>query len=40
MNKNEILMPIEKKLDQWIFYKENKPNCPYLGNRKIHDDFR
>ena len=40
MESVEILKPIEKKIQQWIFYKNNKPKVPYIGNEELHDNFR
>ncbi len=40
MESVEILKPIEKKIQQWRYYLNNKPNIPYEGNEKIYDNFR
>lgn len=36
MEKVDILKPIEKKIEQWIFYESNEPK----GNKKLQDNFR
>lgn len=40
MESVEILKPIEKKIQQWMYYENNKPKFPYKGNEKLHDNFR
>ncbi|RKL65803.1 hypothetical protein CR203_18245 [Salipaludibacillus neizhouensis] len=40
MESVETLKPIEKKIQQWMYYENNKPKVPYKGNEKLHDNFR
>ncbi|WP_280771844.1 hypothetical protein [Salipaludibacillus daqingensis] len=41
MESVEILKPIEKKIQQWIYYDKNEPKVvPYRGNEKLHDSYR
>lgn len=40
MESVEILKPIEKKIEQWIYYESNKPTIPYKGNEELHDNYR
>jgi hypothetical protein len=40
MESVEILKPIKKKIEQWIYYESNEPKVQYKGNEKLHDNFR
>lgn len=40
MSNEEILIPIETKIAQWIEYEKNKPECSYKENSVLWDNYR
>lgn len=36
----ELYEPIMRKVNAWIFYEKNKPTGQYIGNERVHDEFR
>ena len=36
----DILEPIQKKIDAWIYYEENEPKTEYWTHREAHDKYR
>ncbi|MCI8359683.1 MAG: hypothetical protein HFI51_16320 [Lachnospiraceae bacterium] len=40
MIENKVYEPIRKKIEEWIDYDVHKPDVPYYGNEKVHDEYR
>lgn len=39
MSRN-IYEPIREKVEEWLWYDENRPKCSYVANMEEHDRFR
>lgn len=36
----DILEPIQRKIDAWIYYEDNRPKTEYWTHREAHDKYR